>query len=423
MPRKSRYEKVRCQHFAWTLICRSGVWYADGRSNPVNAGRHSLGTKNKEQALKRLHALDQARAEDLGLISRSESRVKKGRPLTLQEGREAYERYIGRPRVAGGVKKSTQKRYRTVFDKFTEFADNKGVIYWNHVSENVLYDYAAHLEGKQYAQKSISIELVILVGCFRWLLEQGLLSGMDPLKLKLRKTESQPSYCYTYKEVSAIVAHCDKSKSLHWLRDVIITLAYTGLRISELAVLQWSDVDLANNQLTLHDESGRAAGQRDERRQTKSGRSRSLPLHPELRKVLKAKERKGRYVFYGPRGGRFKPDTARRIFVREVIAPLAAMFPSEGDEKGFEDGRFHSFRHYFCSKCANSNVAERIVMKWLGHADSEMIRHYYHLHDEEAKRQMNHLDFLGVGNGRSVGESGDTNEEEDAEPINPDEAT
>jgi hypothetical protein len=39
---------------------------------------------------------------------------------------------------------------------------------------------------------------------------------------------------------------------------------------------------------------------------------------------------------------------------------------------------------------------------WLGHANSDMIRHYYHLHDEEAQRQIQQLNFLGVAGGCST---------------------
>jgi hypothetical protein len=34
-------------------------------------------------------------------------------------------------------------------------------------------------------------------------------------------------------------------------------------------------------------------------------------------------------------------------------------------------------------------------MAWLGHQDSEMVRHYYHLHDDESRRRMNEINFLG----------------------------
>lgn len=37
---------------------------------------------------------------------------------------------------------------------------------------------------------------------------------------------------------------CRSSTRLHWLADVIVALAATGMRIGELAALRWSDVDL-----------------------------------------------------------------------------------------------------------------------------------------------------------------------------------
>ena len=40
-----------------------------------------------------------------------------------------------------------------------------------------------------------------------------------------------------------------------------------------------------------------------------------------------------------------------------------------------------------------------IVMEWLGHADSEMVRHHYQLNDEVARCMMDQLHLLGEGNG------------------------
>jgi integrase len=45
-----------------------------------------------------------------------------------------------------------------------------------------------------------------------------------------------------------------------------------------------------------------------------------------------------------------------------------------------------------------------MVMDWLGHVDSEMVRIYDHLHDREARQQMAGLDFLGGAGGRSAGD-------------------
>jgi integrase len=99
-----------------------------------------------------------------------------------------------------------------------------------------------------------------------------------------------------------------------------------------------------------------------------------------------------------------------------VIEKLASRFPTNGDEQGFKDGRFHSFRHFFCSQCANQNIPQQMVMEWVGHADSEMVRHYYHLHDTEARNRMNQLNLFGEADGRSISTEGDVNSKEPSEP-------
>jgi len=82
--------------------------------------------------------------------------------------------------------------------------------------------------------------------------------------------------------------------------------------------------------------------------------------------------------------------------------PLAKKFPS-ADGQSFVDGRLRSFRHYFVSMCAANNVPERVVMEWVGYADSSTVRHYFHLHDGESQRRMNGLSLFGGVGGRSVG--------------------
>jgi integrase len=336
--------------------------------------------------------------------------------LPLEDGRKHYEKFVARPRVAGGTRKSTQKRYRTVFDKFIAFATARGITVWNVVTAEVLTDYAAFLEGKGYAHKSQVNELTTLKQAFKWMTKQGHLSGLKPIDLKLRKAESEPAYCYRASEVKAMVQHCRSEKSLRWLADIIVALACTGLRIAELVELRWSDIDFETGRLRLTDESGHRTAANGKRRELKSGRSRTFPIHPDLLNVLNGLSKTGTYVFRGPRGGRLKPDTVRRIFVRQVIEPLGKTFPTPEGEKGFRGGRLHSFRHAFCSTCANNGVPERMVMNWLGHANSEMIRHYYHLHDEEARRRMNKLDFLGGAGGRSAGDEEEKPLGEDVEP-------
>jgi integrase len=230
----------------------------------------------------------------------------------------------------------------------------------------------------------------------KWFIEAKLIPASCAFVLPLEKPKGTTTYCYTPEEVAVMVEHCQANPELAWLGGVIIALATTGLRISELASLHWDDVD--KNSIRLTDTHNRATkSKRDAARATKGGRDRSLPIANELRPVLEkiARHPDGR-IFHGPLGGILKPDTVRNILIREVLEPLAKRFPSVGDKKGFRDGRLHSFRHYFCSMSATNNVPEQMLMNWLGHQDSKMVRHYYHLHDKPSQEQMARLKFINT---------------------------
>ena len=418
MPKKRKHERVRGKYFLWTLFKRGNVWYADGRSNHVNADKHSLNARDRDQVLAELHELDAVIAADLGLAPRPAAPATE-QLLTLEEGRKLYETHISRPRTCGGLAKSTQKRYKPAFDKFIPFAKSKGILTWNQVSNATLEEYATYLEEElERAPKTLRNELTTLVQTHKWLIAEKHLVGVDRLRLKVQKHPGERAYCYTSEEVAAIMDRCRSTPKLTWLAGVITVLACTGMRIGELAASCWRDITFEHGVLTVADETGLPSRPGRSNRSAKSKKSRTIPIHGDLVKVLenlKAKPQSDGYVFHGPRGGRLKPDTVRRNLEDRILVPLAPRFPSLPDQKGFVDGRLHSFRHYFVSYCANNNTPELVTMRWLGHKDSEMVRHYYHLHDDESRRQMSRLNPLGeAGKQRPGIQAAVTNSKEDA---------
>jgi integrase len=389
---------VSGQFFRWLLGTRNGVYYADGRSgNPRDVGRHSLATRDRQEALQRLRRLDLVKAVEFGLAPQELLKSGQQALLPLEEGRERYLRFVARPPVQGGATAGTVKRYRAVLDKFLAFARSKGVCHWQQVSKDVLRRYGSWLEDQDYHDKTQYIELTVLKQVLKWLVGEQLLPLNSLVPLKLCKPQGTTTYCYTRPQVQAIVAFCRMRPDLAWLADLVVALSTTGLRIGEVAGLRWSDVDLERDVLRLKDTSRKARkSQRQQARKTKSHRDRTLPLHPQLRVILEGLPRPadGR-VFHGPRGGTIKPDTVRNVLVREVLPELAEKFPARDDDPGIAAGRLHSFRHYFCSISADNDVPEQMLMAWLGHRDSEMIRHYYHLRQDEARKQMARIPFLG----------------------------
>ncbi len=388
MPKPAKNEEVNVRFFRWRLGQRNGVYFADGRANQPPLGRQTLGTRDRREALQELVDLDLTMAVQYGRADASLLKTESHQILPWVEGRRLYENYVKRPVIAGGTRPATAKRYRAVLDKFIPFAEAQGRRTWNELNRQLLDDYASWLDGESYAYATEYLELTTLKQIVKFLITNQHLPSTVAFTYPLKKPDGTDTYCWTPEEVAAILQHC-RTPELDWLRQVVIGLAATGLRISELASLRWSDINPEKTLVTLTDETTKKSRRGQERRTTKSGRDRTFPIQEMLGDVLRtmSPHPDGR-VFHGPLGGKIKADTVRRILIRDVLTPLAARFPSRADERGFIDGRLHSFRHYFCSNCANQGTKERVLMNWLGHRNSRMVHRYYHLHDEESIRQM-----------------------------------
>ncbi len=272
-----------------------------------------------------------------------------------------------------------------------QFAASKGVSTWDEVTDKLLTNFATRLANrfancrKGYSQKSIQNELTTIKQPHAWLAQERHIVVTRPLALKVRKLQSEPYYCYRKVEVEAMIDLCQQ-QDLTWLHGIIVALACTGLRIGELASLRWSSFDETLERIVLTDERAHGSRRGREARRIKNRKSRRFPIHEDLQQILNRLPRNSAYVFRGPGGGKLKADVFTRRLRRDVIRPLASRFPVADGERGFQDGVAHSFRHYFCSTCANSDVPEQMVMAWLGHSESKMVKHYYHLQDEESQR-------------------------------------
>ncbi|MCA9250252.1 MAG: tyrosine-type recombinase/integrase [Phycisphaerales bacterium] len=404
MKRKRTEPSIRYRYFLWKLRIRNGVYLADGRGNTPPLGRHSLGTKNREEALRRLEELDCLKAVERNLADSNSLGRQQQEPVGLDDGWSQYREHLCRTEVLGGVDPKTTKRYRAVFDKFIPFAQSRSVADWNDVSVQLIEKYLNQLDRKDYAEGTLRFEANLLKQIIRWLAEGERLPMSNMIKLKVRKAVGTSTYCWKPDEVVAMIEHCRTDEKLKWMGDIIVTLAHTGMRISELVALRWVDLDFENRKLGVtNDRNPRKIS--GPRRRTKNRRDRSIPIHPNLYATLQCVPRNSDgFVFHGPRGGRIKPDVVRNVLIRDVIKPLEVRFPTAAGATGFANGRLHSFRHYFCSTCANAGIPEAVVMEWLGHRDSTMIKIYYHLSGFESAKQMERVAFTKKGSGHQTGE-------------------
>ena len=395
MPKKPNHQIV-CEYYHWNLFRRDGVYYADGRLNQPSLGKHSLGTRDRDQALAALRTLDRQMALSRQVIRpRQEESIQ---DVSIEQGWERYLAHSARPDVLGGASAGTKKRYRAIRDKHQTFCLKQGVHSWKEVDKKHVTAYGGYLNKAGYADATTYLELTLIKQLVKWMVEEEkALPESHRIRLSLRRSEQSSTFCYSREQIRAMVDLCRSNPKLCWLADVMVALATTGMRAGELASLRWSDVDMLTSIITLPD--NRHSGRHQEAgavRTTKGRRTRRLPIHARLREVLEtlAHRPDGR-VFSGPSGGRFLANSACKIFIRDVIAPLMARFPTLAGEIGFESGRLHSFRHAFVSQSFVDGASEGEIREWVGHTNSRIVERYRHLRNDDARRKMDKINFLG----------------------------
>lgn len=168
-------------------------------------------------------------------------------------------------------------------------------------------------------------------------------------------------------------------KAEEFVRPFIVVAVNTGLRVGELCVLEWSDVDFERGFLKVGQES-------------KSHRIRYVPVNSVVRAVLDSLPRIVGlpWVFVNlHRQEAYRPDSVYHSFKK------AAM------EAEVEGAVFHTTRHTFASWLIQKGVPIAEVQQYLGHASDIMTRRYSHLAPATGRR--NALEVLvSAQNGVSV---------------------
>ncbi|MCA9032793.1 MAG: tyrosine-type recombinase/integrase [Planctomycetaceae bacterium] len=404
-PNKSKI--FNCTYFTWKLFKRGAVYYADGRTNSTNLGKHSLMAKEESEAINNLRLLDRAKAIELGLAQRESVTAESRRGLSLDSGWTKFLDHCDRPAVMGGVSHNTLKRYRAVRTKHVEFCNQQQIRDWSEIGREQTEAYGRWLAAKDYSARSIYLELTLLVSINKWLIQSKLLSSELRFHLRLTKPTGTDTHCYTRQQVSRMLKHCESSRSGRWIRPILVTLATTGMRIGELMELRWRDVDFEAGVVQVVDD--RFSGRKrlvGTARTTKGKRSRTIPMNAALMNVLKdlVRHSDGR-VFHGPMGARLRQKSVLNVFKRDIRGPLATEFPVPKEEIGFEHGTLHSFRHYFVSECFRQGATEAEIMDWVGHRDSKMVHHYRHLRPDDSQCRMRAINFIEADTGSSSPDS------------------
>lgn len=156
-------------------------------------------------------------------------------------------------------------------------------------------------------------------------------------------------------------------------RCMLLVLYSTGVRISELLNLRWSDFDPSKLQVFVHGGKGR----KDRLTITSKMTIEYIRYYQEQYKTRK-------YLFEGP-GGRYSPRSVNQIIHRSAsIAGISKQVSA------------HTLRHSFATHLLEERVDIRYIQMLMGHESSKTTERYTHMTTRAFSAIKSPLDSLGV---------------------------
>jgi site-specific recombinase XerD len=292
-------------------------------------------------------------------------------PLPLPDGLRLYEREF----LAGrNLAPLTRQAYLADLDELTAFlADQAGVQDATQVRREHLDGFLSDLDRRCLSGNYRRRKIAAIRSFFGFLEERGLLTLSPARKLIPPEREHRQPRYLSEREYKALLDACR-----HETRDaaIIELLLQTGMRLSELARLSLSDIDLPARISKEPDGAGsvRIVG--------KGRRERTVTLNWKACKAIRA------YLAVRPK----EPDEQHLFLTkfRAGISPrsIERLVEKYLDEAAIRGASVHSLRHTFGTHSVKRGTRLKVVQDVLGHASLDTTTIYVSLAREDMDRQL-----------------------------------
>ncbi|MBP2650201.1 MAG: xerC 2 [Firmicutes bacterium] len=284
---------------------------------------------------------------------------------------EQFMRYLS---VEKHASLHTVNNYRADIERFFMFAKEQGVdeVSFSQVSTILIRTYLAVLKEEKYARRTIARRIASLRSFFRFLCREEVIADNPFNYVHTPKLDKKLPVFMDIAEINALLELPDKT-ALGKRDAAILELLYaTGIRVSELAGLSITDVDLASSFALIY-------GKGAKERVVPVGRKALSAVIEYLQSSRPRLRAAGTILphdtlFVNKNGGPLTDRSVRRILKKYVDA-LAI-------KKNISP---HTLRHTFATHLLNNGADLRTVQELLGHVNLSTTQLYTHVTKERIK--------------------------------------
>lgn len=216
-------------------------------------------------------------------------------------------------------------------------------------------------------------------------IDSGKLIGKNPANRTKFPPMKHTTHTYlTTSEVSQLAAECGAQG------DIVVILAYTGLRFGELTGLNVEDVDLIARRIRVRRSITQVGGRLVEGNTKSRAGRRSVPIPDRIMPLLNARVHgrpPGQPAVLSPKGSRLSIENWKRAVAwRKSIVAISR--PTM---------RVHDLRHTYASLARMAGGDLRLLQKTMGHASITVTANTYaDLYDDELDSIAAALDSLAL---------------------------
>ena len=258
---------------------------------------------------------------------------------------------------------NTLGAYQSDLRQLASFAQERGIASWDVVTADLVADFIAELNRRQYATTSIARKVAAVKSFFHFLMARGEVETEPTVGLDAPRVE---------KYIPSALAHDDVQRLLEAVatetpagqRDyaMLQCLYATGMRVTELVTTDVPDLDLTRGHI-------RCCG--------RNGRERYLPLRPVAQRALATYLNDGRRVLAHDRA-------EQALFLNhhgQRLTRQGFWLIMKGYAKTAGVGRItpHTLRHSFALETLSGGAELRTLQALLGHANISTTQIYSHL--------------------------------------------
>ena len=257
-----------------------------------------------------------------------------------------------------------------------------GAVPINRITPAAIREWTSSMSSEGLSASRVRAAKGRLAQCLEMAVHDGLLLRNPADGIKTPSVRSRPQRFLDAANVSRLATAAEGRLAGAGL--VVATLAYVGLRWSELVALRRSRVDLLRRRIEIAEAATELGGALSwGPPKTHEARTVTMPtvLIDKLAAHLGSVEPDA-LVFTEPRGGPLRSATWRRNVWARALA-----------DAGIDDLRIHDLRHTAASLMISSGASIKAVQRQLGHTSATMTLDLYgHLYDDDLDALADALD-------------------------------